>query len=100
MAKCGWKVTGMKTLRALLLSCASVLFAQEEPTIRVDVRLVRVLANVKDARGTLIGALEKPDFEIRDNGALQPISVFERQTDQPLSVAVLIDNSGSTAKDL
>src|SRR6202034_779946 len=28
------------------------------------------------------------------------ISIFERQTDQPLSVAVLIDNSGSTAKDL
>ncbi len=30
----------------------------------------------------------------------QDIAVFERQTDQPLSVAILIDNSGSTAKDL
>jgi Ca-activated chloride channel family protein len=103
MAKCGWKVTGMKTRLALLLSSvllAPPLSAQEELTIKVDVRLVRILANVKDANGGLIGALEKPNFEIRDNGALQQIAVFERQTDQPLSVAILIDNSGSTAKDL
>ncbi len=70
------------------------------PLIRSDVRLVRVLATVKDADGALVGSLEKTDFAVRDNGVPQQISVFERQTDQPLSVAVLIDNSGSTAKDL
>ncbi|HVW87171.1 MAG TPA: VWA domain-containing protein [Bryobacteraceae bacterium] len=69
-------------------------------TIHVDVRLVRILATVKDAAGAAVGALGKDDFEVLDNGAPQQISVFERQTDQPLSVAVLIDNSGSTAKDL
>ncbi len=62
--------------------------------------MVRILATVKDQSGALVGSLEKSDFEVRDNGILQQISVFERQTDQPLSVAVLIDNSGSTAKDL
>jgi Ca-activated chloride channel family protein len=89
-------------LKALLLMPVIALFAeaQPEPTIRVDVQLVRILATVKDSTGALIGSLEKPDFQIRDNGALQQISVFERQTDQPLSVAVMIDNSGSTAKDL
>ncbi len=93
----------MRTRLALVLSLVSLAFpllAQEEPTIRVDVRLVRILANVKDRSGALVGSAEKADFEIRDNGALQQISVFERQTDQPLSVAILIDNSGSTAKDL
>ena len=50
--------------------------------------------------GALVGSLEKHDFAVRDNGVPQQIAVFERQTDQPLSVAVLIDNSGSTAKDL
>jgi Ca-activated chloride channel family protein len=74
--------------------------AQEESTIRVDVRLVRVLATVKDRAGALVGSLTKEDFSIGDNGAPQQISVFEPQTDQPLSVALLIDNSGSTAKDL
>ena len=61
---------------------------------------MRILATVKDQSGALVGSLEKSDFTVRDNGVLQQIAVFERQTEQPLSVAVLIDNSGSTAKDL
>jgi Ca-activated chloride channel family protein len=85
----------------LLMAAAMPLAAQEDaPTIRVNVQLVRILATVKDPSGALVGALEKSDFEVRDNGAPQQISVFERRTDQPLSVAVMIDNSGSTAKDL
>ena len=67
---------------------------------RSDVQLVRILATVKDPSGALVGSLEKTDFSVGDNGAPQQIAVFERQTDQPLSIAVLIDNSGSTAKDL
>jgi Ca-activated chloride channel family protein len=77
---------------------AAVLTAQ--PVIRVNVNLVRVLATVKNPAGELVGALEKADFEILDNGVKQQIAVFERQTDQPLSVAMLVDASGSTAKDL
>ena len=96
--------TSMRLACPLSFACgllAQCLMAQDEPpTIHVNVQLVRVLATVKDSAGALVGALEKDDFEVRDNGAPQPIAVFERQTDQPLSVAVLIDNSGSTAKDL
>jgi len=68
--------------------------------MRVDVRLVRVVVTVKDSSGALVGSLEKPDFKVFDNGVPQEISFFERRTEQPLSVALLIDNSGSTAKDL
>ena len=71
-----------------------------EATIRVDVRLVRILATVKDPTGALVASLDKSAFEVRDNGVRQEIAVFERQTAQPLSVAILIDNSGSTAIDL
>jgi Ca-activated chloride channel family protein len=85
----------------LIAFCAALpLVAQDEAFIHVNVQLVRILATVKDPSGALVGSLEKSDFEVRDNGAPQQISVFERQTDQPLSVAVMIDNSGSTAKDL
>ena len=93
----------MRRLRALCLSSVTVaMFAssQTEPTIRVDVRLVRIIATVKDATGQLTGDLAKTDFTVTDNGAPQEIAVFERQTEMPLSVAILIDNSGSTAKDL
>ncbi len=84
----------------LLLSQAGQLFSQDDTVFRSDVQLVRILATVKDQSGALVGSLEKDDFQVRDNGVPQQVSVFERQTDQPLSVAVLIDNSGSTAKDL
>lgn len=87
---------------ALCLLAVAAAHAQSDDgaTFRSDVRLVRVLATVKDQNGALVGSLVKDDFSIRDNGVPQQIAVFERQTDQPLSVAVLIDNSGSTAKEL
>jgi Ca-activated chloride channel homolog len=106
MARSGWKVTGTRMRLAwVLLSAVGIptaprLVAQDEATFRSNVQLVRILATVKDQSGALVGSLDKDDFEVRDNGIPQKISVFERQTDQPLSVAVLIDNSGSTAKDL
>jgi len=82
------------------LFCVIPANAQDGAVFQADVQLVRILATVKDASGALVGSLGKSDFEVRDNGVLQQLAVFERQTDQPLSVAVLIDNSGSTAKDL
>jgi Ca-activated chloride channel family protein len=87
-------------LPCLFAAAAAVLLAQPPTVIRVDVNLVHVIATVKNQSGQLVGALTKDDFEIYDNGVLQEIKVFEPQTDQPLSVALLIDVSGSTAKDL
>jgi Ca-activated chloride channel family protein len=81
------------------LLLASFLLGQEA-VIRVDVNLVRVLATVKDSAGELVGSLTPDDFEVRDNGVPQRIAVFERYTQQPLSVSLLVDTSGSTAKDL
>ena len=79
---------------------AVALLAQDPPTFRTDVRLVNVIATVRNQKGDLVGTLQKGDFEIRDNGVPQEVRYFGRQTDQPLSVALLIDTSGSTAKDL
>ena len=72
----------------------------QEPVFRVDVRLVRILATVKNAAGDLIGTLAKEDFEVYDNGVRQEIAIFERRTEQPLSVALLVDTSLSTAIEL
>lgn len=91
----------MRRLRLALSFClaAFAAFAQE-PAIRVDVNLVRIVATVKNAAGKLVGSLSKDDFTILDNNVLQQIAVFERHTEQPLSVSLLIDISGSTAKEL
>ena len=88
------------TAAGLIASLAIGGFAlAQETVIRVDVNLVRVLATVKDQNGALVGGLNRDDFEIHDNGAKQEIAVFERQTEQPLRFALLIDESGSTAKE-
>lgn len=105
MAKFGWKESGIRMRRVRVLSSAiafAVLAIAQEGTavFSTNVQLVRILATVKDQNGVLVGSLEKNNFEVRDNGALQQIAIFERQTEQPLSIAILIDASGSTAKDL
>ena len=74
--------------------------AAAQEVFRVDVRLVRVIATVKDMAGAPAAGLNKDDFTILDNGVKQEIALFERHTSQPLSVGVLIDTSGSTGKEL
>ncbi len=88
----------MKRFAVGFAVCALAL--AQDATFRSDVRLVHILATVKDSGGMPVGSLEKMNFQVKDNGVAQEISVFERQTEQPLSIAVLLDNSGSTAIDL
>jgi Ca-activated chloride channel family protein len=84
---------------ALLLFGLASLHAQA-PVFKVDVKLVRLLVNVKNPAGDLVGSLDRNEFTVHDNGVPQEIAVFERYTTQPLSVALMIDTSGSTAKEL
>jgi Ca-activated chloride channel family protein len=82
------------------VSCCLTAAAQEDPPVfKVDVQLVRMLATVKNPQGELVGGLTKEQFEVLDNGVPQEISVFERQTTQPLSIALLVDCSRSTQRE-
>lgn len=77
------------------------LFPQEQPaSFSVEVKLVNVLATVKDQQGAPTGELERENFSIFAGGVPQEIAVFERQTDRPLSVALLFDASPSVGKEL
>jgi VWFA-related protein len=83
-----------------LLVCSACLSAQavdpaDAAPIHVDVNVVNVLCTVSDKRGALITDLKKEDFEIRENGRKQEIRYFARDTDLPLTVAMLMDVSGS-----
>lgn len=85
-------------IRPLLwfLFAAGGLTAQPDPVIRVNVRLVHMLVTVKDAAGQLVGSLNKADFTVYDNGVKQEIALFDRESEQPLSVAMMVDTSAST----
>ena len=92
----------MLRLSAWAALAAAGLCAQDQrdaPSFRADVRLVTVLATVKDARGAVVGGLEREDFTVMAAGAPQRIAVFERQTDRPLSVVMLFDSSPSVTKE-
>jgi Ca-activated chloride channel family protein len=89
----------ISVLAALLLAATTAVLSQET-VIRVNVRLVRILATVKNTAGQLVGTLEKGDFQVFDNGVSQGLAIFEHHTEQPLSVALLVDTSASTGIEL
>jgi Ca-activated chloride channel family protein len=69
-------------------------------TFSVGVNLVHILATVHDEDGAVITHLNRGDFQLSVDGVPQRVSVFERNTSLPLSVAVLIDTSASTRIDI
>jgi VWFA-related protein len=77
---------------AFAIGMAAVLAAQDV-VFRTGVSLVRVDAQVTGNAGGVNG-LTKEDFEIRDNGELQP-ALYCSQDEQALDILLLFDNSGS-----
>ena len=68
--------------------------AQQQPTFRGTADNVRVFTTVTDRDGRLVTTLEQKDFEIRDEGKPQPITLFDNSP-QPIRLIVLLDVSGS-----
>ncbi len=74
---------------------------QSQPyTFPVDVKLVNVFVTVTDEHGAPVGGLTKDNFVLREDGLEQKISVFERESALPLSIALAIDTSLSTRSSL
>jgi Ca-activated chloride channel homolog len=69
-------------------------------TLKVDVKLVNVFVTVTDAQGAPIGGLTKENFILKEDGQVQKISVFDKESALPLSIALAIDTSLSTRHDL
>ncbi|MCU1234935.1 MAG: von Willebrand factor, type [Candidatus Solibacter sp.] len=65
--------------------------------ITVDVELVNVLCSVRDPHGAYVKDLNREDFEIREDGTRQEITHFAREVDTPMTVALLLDVSGSVS---
>jgi Ca-activated chloride channel family protein len=81
-----------------LLAAGLIIAAIAEVTagqVRVDVRLVNVVATVTDARGRYVPNLTADDFTLEEDGVVQEISHFSQDRDVPMSVGILLDTSGS-----
>ena len=61
----------------------------------VNVDLINVLFTVTDKRGRLVTDLNKSDITLTEDNKPQTITNFSRETDLPLTIALLIDTSTS-----
>jgi Ca-activated chloride channel homolog len=71
--------------------------AQRQPdeTLSVNVNLVDLLYTVADKKGKFITNLRKEDFKVYEDDKSQVITNFTSETDLPLTIALLVDTSGS-----
>jgi VWFA-related protein len=90
-------------LSFLGLSWSATLSAQqpagEQPTprFRSSADVVTIQAAVRNGRGRPVAGLTAADFEIRDNGQLRPVLSLRSDAGSPVSLAILVDMSGSMA---
>ena len=91
----------LSLITALILACASALLAyaqqpqqsQLQPHFTTRAEFVRVDTLVTN-RGTSVKGLASEDFELRDNGVLQQVTVTDASA-MPVDVALALDVSGS-----
>lgn len=91
------RVVWSGALAACLL--AGIVVAAQQPTFRGTADNVRIFTTVTDRDGRLVTTLEQKDFEIRDEGKPQPVTLFDNSP-QPIRLIVMLDVSGSMEGNL
>lgn len=85
-----------------LSQCAFIANGQGEPddVIRVDTNLVSLFFSAVDKNNQFMTSFERSDVTVYEDGVRQEILTFQKSTDRPLSLALLIDISGSEKRTL
>lgn len=86
---------GILSALAVITTTAQEIQTQPAQTFRSALDVVTIQASVRDRRGRTVGGLTTTDFEVRDNGQLRPILSLRSDRESPLSLAILVDMSGS-----
>src|ERR1700751_5437432 len=73
---------------------------QNLPTFKSQVNVVNLFFNVKDKHGALVPNLAKADFQVLEDGKPQTIKYFSTDSDEPLTLGILIDSSASQTRVL
>jgi len=69
--------------------------AQEVEILRVDTNLTNVFFTATDKDRRYVTTLTQADLSVLEDGKAQTIFTFQRETDRPLSLAILVDVSAS-----
>jgi VWFA-related protein len=73
---------------------------QQNTTFSADVKVVNLLATVRNKQGQIVRDLTKEDFLLDEDSRPQTISYFSRETNLPLTLGLLVDTSGSERRVL
>jgi Ca-activated chloride channel family protein len=77
-----------------LVSLSIVAAGAQSQKFRTGTDTVALYVTVTDGEKRLVPDLVQEDFEVYDNGRLQPITLFDNRP-TPISVVVMLDTSGS-----
>ena len=66
----------------------------------MHVKVVNVLATVRDKKGAIVRNLTQDDFELKEDDRPQTIRYFSHETDLPLTLGLLVDTSMSQRRVL
>ena len=72
----------------------------QAPPLTVHVKVVNVLATVRDKKGAIVRNLNQDDFELKEDDRPQTIRYFSHETDLPLTLGLLVDTSMSQRRVL
>ncbi|MGB7667991.1 MAG: VWA domain-containing protein, partial [Candidatus Acidiferrales bacterium] len=64
-------------------------------TTKINVNLVRLYVTVRDKHGAIVTNLDKNDFKVYEDGTEQKIAFFSKDMTDPITLAMMIDTSGS-----
>ncbi len=69
--------------------------AQQPPVIRTQVSLVNLFVTVRDKSKRIVTDLKQDDFKISEDAQPQKIAFFSKEVTLPITLAMLLDTSGS-----
>jgi VWFA-related protein len=65
------------------------------PVIRSQVNLVNLFVTVRDKNKRIVTDLKKEDFKLQEDGQDQQVAFFSKEVTMPITLAMLLDTSGS-----
>jgi len=69
--------------------------SQQPPVIRTQVSLVNLFVTVRDKSKRIVTDLKQEDFKIAEDNQAQQIAFFSKEVTLPITLAMLLDTSGS-----
>src|SRR5712692_7055930 len=73
---------------------------RSDEVIRVESNLTNILFTAADKQKRFVSSLKREDIRVLEDGVPQEIFTFQQNVDLPLSLAILIDTSGSEERTL